>query len=361
MNHYLTHFCFLFLASNVCLSQDLIIRNDSSKIYCKITKVDSLKIYYLHFVDKKNLNDTINKSNVNRYLLAQPFNPIWHGDKSKKDNLDSSKNTPLCLKSKGQYLIAYISYDNLFNYSALKNISISFPFSTKDAITSLTTNDTLHIKSQDIFSEKTNFFSLNVEINLKKNIYNLHAGLTNNSYVLSAGYGKAFDINLFKKIKFCIKPLINLAYLKTSETISYSINNKNKYISVPNASYNPTFVYHYSSGSSKYGGTNVTKDADLLKMNYAYSSFNIIPQVSITNNRKNRVFVAFTFGCIIPVVYHSGIEFYQTGGGVTKDGSFLPFDDKAVNISSNGQKINRLSYKVFSPYVSFSFGFYLNK
>ena len=68
MKNKLKTILFLILISFYGFSQDLIVKKDSSKIFCKITKEDSVTIYYKSIRDKQGLEQTIKKSDVLKYF-----------------------------------------------------------------------------------------------------------------------------------------------------------------------------------------------------------------------------------------------------------------------------------------------------
>lgn len=61
-----TFFAFVFSVS-VLLGQDLIIKKDSTKLFCKILSEDSLQITYIKSSDKKRVSQAINKSDILKY------------------------------------------------------------------------------------------------------------------------------------------------------------------------------------------------------------------------------------------------------------------------------------------------------
>jgi hypothetical protein len=78
-------FIFLILVSITGFSQDLIVKRDSSKIFCKITKEDSLAIYYKSIRDKTGLEQKINRSDVLNYFNSATI------AKEKKTKIDTAQ------------------------------------------------------------------------------------------------------------------------------------------------------------------------------------------------------------------------------------------------------------------------------
>jgi hypothetical protein len=67
-------FIFLFIITNTFIfSQDLIIKKDSTKIYCRITGVDSTTIRYILRKNRSEENYSLNKANVLNYYIAKPL------------------------------------------------------------------------------------------------------------------------------------------------------------------------------------------------------------------------------------------------------------------------------------------------
>jgi hypothetical protein len=58
----------LILGATLGFSQDLIVKKDSTKIFCKITKEDSLTIFYKSIRDKQHLEQSILKTDVIKYF-----------------------------------------------------------------------------------------------------------------------------------------------------------------------------------------------------------------------------------------------------------------------------------------------------
>jgi len=73
------------LISTIIVSQDLIVKRDSSKIYCKITKEDSLTIFYKPSREKQNTELSINKSDVIKYFNSTTI------AKEKKTKIDTAQ------------------------------------------------------------------------------------------------------------------------------------------------------------------------------------------------------------------------------------------------------------------------------
>ena len=66
--------CFLFLfISLIGAAQDIIIRQDSTKIFCKITGEDSLHIFYRNNKDKKRIETSIVKSEILSHSYGGPI------------------------------------------------------------------------------------------------------------------------------------------------------------------------------------------------------------------------------------------------------------------------------------------------
>jgi len=63
-------FVLIFVCSHALHSQDLIIRKDSSKVFCKIIKEDSLSVYYKESRDRKHIKQSIAKSEVSKYYTS---------------------------------------------------------------------------------------------------------------------------------------------------------------------------------------------------------------------------------------------------------------------------------------------------
>ena len=68
-------FLWVFLSTLVSYSQDLIIKKDSSKIYCQITQEDSLVLYYQVIKNNLKIDAVIEKSDVLKYYKAKSSNP----------------------------------------------------------------------------------------------------------------------------------------------------------------------------------------------------------------------------------------------------------------------------------------------
>lgn len=64
---------FLFFATKL-LAQDLIIRTDGSRIFCRITKIDTASIFYMRARDKS--EQQIARESVEKYYVAQAKAPL---------------------------------------------------------------------------------------------------------------------------------------------------------------------------------------------------------------------------------------------------------------------------------------------
>jgi hypothetical protein len=95
----------LFLISLFSFSQDLIIKRDSTKIFCKITKEDSLTIFYKSLRDKQANEQSILKTNIISYFNSTT---IAKQAKNKIDTAEriwqAKKLNPGLYKSRIEYI-----------------------------------------------------------------------------------------------------------------------------------------------------------------------------------------------------------------------------------------------------------------
>ena len=83
----------LFISAN-CFSQDLIVKYDSTKLFCKITKEDSKHIYY---IDKGNTEQSIEKDYVIKYynhaIGIMQYGIAFNPNKLSKDSIGYKKDS----------------------------------------------------------------------------------------------------------------------------------------------------------------------------------------------------------------------------------------------------------------------------
>jgi predicted SnoaL-like aldol condensation-catalyzing enzyme len=78
-------FVLMIIGAKIGFSQDLITKRDSSKIFCKITKEDSVTIYYKSLREKKDIEQSIKKVDVLSYFNSATI------AKEKKIKIDTAQ------------------------------------------------------------------------------------------------------------------------------------------------------------------------------------------------------------------------------------------------------------------------------
>jgi hypothetical protein len=267
------------------------------------------------------------------------------------------------LKSEGKYWLFYLQVDQFQVTHNPPYLSTSVPYRALDTVTGMQQDQKVTTSSHP-FHEKPLFVNFILEYNRFKNCFNIQFGFANNyvnSFHLALGYGLAHDINLSgdKRKKITIKTGFNVSYYTYSE-FANQVDNRDKYLYMFGSTFHPSFTiaqtHRYSST------TYTTYRADNLKMYYSIRCWSICPQVTIANNRKQRIYWAVNAGWNIVFYDNSGLTLYQNASDYPQnDKKHIPFTNTDITSNVNGSGIFKAPFRLGGPSVGVSLGFYFNK
>ncbi len=323
----------------------------SNPYFLKIADREFGSFVSYHAINKRTGNYVV--AELYRYSLLHKDDPTW------KDTLNYHLRT---LKSDGKYWLFNIRVNQFVANHDPGDVITRIPYSSRDTTTGVTQNQVAFTDTHP-FSQKPLFIDFSLEHNRFKNCFAMQVGYANNynkSFHFGLYYGLANDLKLSEKKnkKLTLKAGVNVSYYSFS-VYANDIDNTNKYITVFNKTYRPSFVvahtHRYSATTySYYNSSNV-------RVYYSVRSWDLCPQISLANNRDHRFYWALNAGWDIVFYDNSGFTFSQFSGKILHKEDHVAFNQAGLSSNQTGNGLFKSPFKFGGPNFGISVGFYLNK
>jgi hypothetical protein len=185
----------LLLISLLSYSQDMIVKRDSTKIFCKITKEDSTHIYYSQYKNNKVSMGTISKTEVQNFYISKSIAGAISPKKKDTNNIEK----------KIRFLFSgFIASANPVGYFSKKNINDT---TSGFAQRGLAINVSVTIKLLSYFGINLGYFYQTNNFNDKiiaQNLQSQYGGVftsTSTPYIINGFLGGLYFTIPIKKIE----------------------------------------------------------------------------------------------------------------------------------------------------------------
>jgi len=268
---------------------------------------------------------------------------------------------------------------------------ISFPYTSTDATTGITTSNIFQFPAQKKYSNvEWRYALLELEYGGLKHFLTYNLFFSNEGYGVNAGYGFIWyfnglgehEKNVINK-RFVFKASMNVAYYMyggntSSNMLSGTIDNTNSTIHVLGHTANPQYTETTYDDDGNEIGTN-TYTAKNLDVSYEQQELSLLPRISIGSNpyrrrfkfkndnivdvrRRLKVFWELSLGYNIPLYDWGGIELVQNDGSKNGNdnslsGSPVSLKNKGLTFLYNGKQITTTPFHFSGLYIAFAIRF----